>query len=60
MIVPAIGTRLRLEGRLFDRDLETKTAHHVVEHVIVQISHPARTDLQGHVAVPEVICRAGQ
>ena len=53
-----IRAGLRLDGRLLDRHSRTKPAHHIVQYVIVLITHPARTDLQRHVPVTEMVRNA--
>src|SRR5688572_31057919 len=55
-----IGTSLRFEWRELDPHLESESAQHVVEHMIVLVAQPARTDLQRHVAVSQVIAGARQ
>jgi hypothetical protein len=45
----------RLEGRASRLDDETQPAHHVVEDVIVLVREPAVAQLDGHVAVAEVV-----
>ncbi len=60
MRVPAIGAGLRLERRLFHGDGKAEAADHLVEHVIVLITHPAIADLQRHVPIAQVIARAAQ
>jgi hypothetical protein len=53
-----VSTGFRLKRRLLHHDGESQAAHHVIEHVIVTIAQPAIADLQDHVSIAQVICRA--
>src|SRR3569832_722507 len=55
-----IGARLRLEGRRLDHHVQPELPQHVVQHVIAEITQPARPDLHGHVAVAEMVGGAQQ
>jgi hypothetical protein len=57
-IAGVVSTGFRLKRRLLHHDSESQAAHHVIEHVIVTVAQPAIADLQGHVSIAEVICRA--
>lgn len=59
-VAMAVGARLRLEGLGRERHLEAELTYHVVQHVIVQVSEAKRSDLNGDVAVAQVIGRARQ
>ena len=52
-----VGSRLWLEGALRMANAQSELLHHLVEHVIVQVAHFSRGDLQRHVAVAQVVCR---
>ena len=58
--VGVVGAGFGLERRLFDRDLKTESLQHLVEHVIVAVAQPARTDLQCDVPIAQMIGGAGQ
>src|SRR5690349_5292310 len=51
---------LRLEGRLLDDDRQPQTANHVIEHMVVPIAKPSRSDLHRHMTIAEVITGARQ
>jgi hypothetical protein len=50
-----VSAALGLEGGFFDAHRQAQTAHHLVEHVVVQIAQPAVPNLQRHMAVAEMI-----
>ncbi|MNT61626.1 hypothetical protein D3C72_1992840 [compost metagenome] len=56
----AISAVLGLEWRFDGFYLRTKLFEHRLEHVIVEQTQPAIADLQGDVAVTQVIGGAGQ
>jgi len=56
----AVGTRLRLEGCLFNAYHQPQAAQHVVQHMVVTVAQFARHDLYGHVAIAQVVTGAGK
>lgn len=61
VLVPAaVRARFRFERRSFETNLGAETAHHGVEHVVVLIAHEAGADLEGYVAVAEMVGHARQ
>jgi hypothetical protein len=56
----AVSSRLGFERELRDGHGQPEAAHHVVEHVVVQVSERACTHLQRHVTVAQVISRSTQ
>ena len=55
-----VGTGLGLERGLFDHDVQAHLDEHIVEHMVVLVACKARADLQGHVAIAQVIAGTGQ
>ena len=55
-----VGTGLWLERGLFDHDVQAHLDEHIVEHMVVLVACKARADLQGHVAIAQVIAGTGQ
>src|ERR1700690_1132311 len=53
--MPTVGTDFWFEGQIFHCHCEAHGAHHLVEHMVVQVSHTLRVDLQGDVPVAEVV-----
>jgi len=51
----AIGTILGLKRRRLGDDRQSQLAHHVIEHVIVEIAHIPCADLERHVAIAQVV-----
>jgi hypothetical protein len=60
MAVSPVAPCLGLEREQSGVDGETELAAQAVEHVIVRIEHEIGQDLEGYVAIAEVIRRAGQ
>lgn len=60
-----VGAGFRFERGLLHVDGDAgvgtgELAHHVVEHVVVLVAHEAGFDLQGHVAVAQVVGHLGE
>ena len=60
MVVMAVGAVLRLERGILLRHGSPEPPDHVVKHMIMLVAEIARGDLKRHVAVPEVIGKAGE
>lgn len=52
---PAVRARLGLERSILDSNDQPQSPHHAIQHMIVQIAQPSGLDLQGHVAVSQVV-----
>jgi len=55
VLAATVGAGLGLEALGREAHLKAKFAHHLVEHVVVQICEAERLDLNGNVAISEVI-----
>src|SRR3569623_1167076 len=55
-----ISAALRLEGRGLDDHVQPELPQHVVQHVIAEITQPARADLYRHMADAEMVSGAQQ
>jgi len=55
-----VRSRFGLERQHFLRHGQAESSDHVIEHVVVQIAEPTLTDLNGYVAVSQVIRRTGK
>ena len=56
VVVAAVGAALGLERLVVMHDGEAELGNHRVEHVVREVTHPARADLEGDVAVAQVVC----
>ncbi len=53
-----VCTSFGFEAGHFVNHNEPQPSQHVIEHVIRLVSQPARSDLQRHVSIPEVVTRS--
>ncbi len=60
MLAATVRAGFRLEALTREAHLKAELSHHVIEHMIVQISQTQRLDLHRNVAIAEVIRRAHQ
>ena len=65
MVVPvvmtaAVSAGFRFERRLLANYVQTEFSHHAIQDVIMQVTQPAGAELQGDVAVAEMVGGARQ
>ncbi|MNC76264.1 hypothetical protein D3C75_1279490 [compost metagenome] len=60
VMATTVGAVLGLEGRLEGLGMRAELLEHGLEHVVIEQAQPAIADLQGNMAVAQVIGRAGQ
>ena len=60
MMTTAIGAVLGLERRLDGVRIGAQLFQHGLEHIVIEQAQPAIADLQGDMAIAQVIGRAGQ
>jgi hypothetical protein len=61
-IAPVISIRsvFGFEGGLFKLHVAAQTLHHLIENMIMEISHIFLADFQSHMAIAEVITDPGE
>src|SRR5688572_2228803 len=63
MVVAAVSASLGLERLVLVHDGEAELRNHCIEHMVRQVTHPTRANLEGDMAVAQVVrdlCEAAQ
>ena len=60
VLLTVVSAIFRLELPVFMGHCQTESLHHIVQHMIAQITQKTGADLQGHVAIAQMVGGAGQ